>query len=418
MSGLRKSLLQFVFSGAAMHRWNDKLRPVELYEIDKQAHKMLVAWMFFLLNSEGMNEAQRLALGQEIVEGGLFDYFYRLVITDIKPPVFYRIKENSEDFRRLSAWALGEMERVVRPLDEGMWKRLRAWSERACAGAAPTLADDILRAAHSFASSWEFALIRPLNGFDPELPEIEASFVEILEGLRDRVKGVDQLLDRKQPNALRRFADLCGRLRFQIRWSQTPRMPVTSVLGHMFMVACYSYFFSVTQGVCAARRQNNFFAGLLHDLPEALTRDIISPVKKSHEAISSLIRQYEREAMTEKVLAPLSGEGYGMIAQRLSYFLGLEVGSEFQECARLKGKPVRVDGFAALQERYNENRFDPKDGELIKVCDILAAFMEAYAAQRNGSSAAIQEALWRMRSQLRDRILGSIHLGALLEDFD
>ena len=48
MSAIRKSLLQLMFSGSYMRRWNDKLRPVELYEIDKQAHKMIVAWMLTL----------------------------------------------------------------------------------------------------------------------------------------------------------------------------------------------------------------------------------------------------------------------------------------------------------------------------------------------------------------------------------
>ncbi|MGZ7169402.1 MAG: HD domain-containing protein [Halobacteriota archaeon] len=31
---------------------------------------------------------------------------------------------------------------------------------------------------------------------------------------------------------------------------------------------------------CYRRRFHNFFGGLFHDLPEALTRDIISPVKR------------------------------------------------------------------------------------------------------------------------------------------
>ncbi|MEF2230895.1 MAG: phosphohydrolase, partial [Pseudodesulfovibrio sp.] len=90
---IRKSLLELIFSGAFMKRWNDKLRPMELVEVDKQAHKMIVAWLLFLLNSRGMDVARKRALGEAIVEGGLFDYLYRLVITDIKPPVFYRIKE-------------------------------------------------------------------------------------------------------------------------------------------------------------------------------------------------------------------------------------------------------------------------------------------------------------------------------------
>ena len=71
-----------------MRRWNDKLRPVELYEIDKQAHKMIVAWMLTLLNSGGYSASDQLKLQQEVIERGLFDYLYRLVTTDIKPPYF------------------------------------------------------------------------------------------------------------------------------------------------------------------------------------------------------------------------------------------------------------------------------------------------------------------------------------------
>ena len=42
---IRKSLLELIFSGAFMKRWNDKLRPMELVEVDKQGHKMIVAWL-------------------------------------------------------------------------------------------------------------------------------------------------------------------------------------------------------------------------------------------------------------------------------------------------------------------------------------------------------------------------------------
>ena len=46
---IRKGLLQLIFSGAYLLRWNDKLRPTELLEIDKQAHKMLLAKLTFAL---------------------------------------------------------------------------------------------------------------------------------------------------------------------------------------------------------------------------------------------------------------------------------------------------------------------------------------------------------------------------------
>lgn len=37
---IRKALLLKIFSAAYMQRWNDKIRPIELIELDKQAHKM------------------------------------------------------------------------------------------------------------------------------------------------------------------------------------------------------------------------------------------------------------------------------------------------------------------------------------------------------------------------------------------
>ena len=86
MASIRKSLLQFAFAGAFMKRWNDKLRPVELLEIDKQGHKMIVAWTLYMLNSRDLEPERRSELAEAVIEGGIFEYFYRLVITDIKPP--------------------------------------------------------------------------------------------------------------------------------------------------------------------------------------------------------------------------------------------------------------------------------------------------------------------------------------------
>ena len=39
---------------------------------------------------------------RQVIERGLFDYLYRLVTTDIKPPVFYRICENEKDYKELT----------------------------------------------------------------------------------------------------------------------------------------------------------------------------------------------------------------------------------------------------------------------------------------------------------------------------
>ena len=424
MSAIRKSLLQLMFSGSYMRRWNDKLRPVELYEIDKQAHKMIVAWMLTLLNSGGYSAPDQRKLQQEVIERGLFDYLYRLVTTDIKPPVFYRICENEKDYKELTEWVLKELRPVLGAPDEGFWERLSAYHRNRDRTSLP---DRILTAAHLYASGWEYNIIKPFNTFDEENQSIAESFTERLNALTDlcgvneRIQGHAVFSD--SPTALGRLAKLCGQLRFQIRWADTPRVPETSVLGHMFLVAGYAYFFSLSLGACPARRINNFFAGLFHDLPELLTRDIITPVKRSVNQLPSLLRAYELQELERRVFGPLSAGGHDPLAERLRYYLGLVgegVTSEFDETIRdSSGQVRRLGSFDALHADGNEDCLDPKDGALLKVCDNLAAFIEAHTSVRTGiSSPNLHEAIARIRGDFRHRSLGPLSLGTIIADFD
>jgi putative hydrolase of HD superfamily len=89
-----KAFILEIFNAAAMQRWNDKIRPVELKELDKQAHKMTIAYFLgkFEENTEGFNWI-------EVIEGGLFEFLERLVITDLKPQIFNRIKKTRTNIK-------------------------------------------------------------------------------------------------------------------------------------------------------------------------------------------------------------------------------------------------------------------------------------------------------------------------------
>ncbi len=411
---VRKGLLQLIFSGSFMKRWNDKLRPVELVEVDKQGHKMIAAFALFILNSESMSFKSRQRLGEDIILGGIFEYLYRLVITDIKPPVFYRIKSNPDHYRQLTNWVLEQLEPRVHPLGNEFWDRLRAYLQKP---EDETLARRILAGAHIFASSWEFSLIKGINPGDAELKEIEDNFQNLTRDYLD-LKGMDQLVHGSQ-EGLGGFLNLCGRLRFQKRWSQTPRIPETSVLGHMFIVACFAYFFSMSLRACPGRRQNNFFAGMLHDLPEILTRDIISPVKQSVRKIGDLIKEYEKQELEYRVFSMLRDPVYAQLCRRLRYYLGSDGTSEF-DCTIIKDNQSLKVSWEELQGFYNQDDFDPKDGHLLKICDNLAAFIEAYTATRNGiTNEQLQHAQWKIRNLYQKQSFPEgFHIGALLADFD
>ncbi|MGA3360311.1 MAG: hydrolase, partial [Halobacteriota archaeon] len=93
---VEKDLLIELFQAAEMRRWNDKLCPVPLTELDKQGHKMTIAYVLgkFAEQDGGFSWT-------EVIEGGLFEYFERLTLTDIKPQVFERIKASDETFTEL-----------------------------------------------------------------------------------------------------------------------------------------------------------------------------------------------------------------------------------------------------------------------------------------------------------------------------
>ncbi|MFO7727068.1 MAG: HD domain-containing protein [Desulfonatronovibrio sp.] len=414
LPSVRKGLLQLIFSGSFMKRWNDKLRPVELVEVDKQGHKMITAFTLLMLNSEGMSREKKQDLAEEIILGGIFEYLYRLVITDIKPPVFYQIKSNPEHYRQLTKWVLEQLEPKIQPLGAEFWDRFRAFLQKPDDD---SLSRRILNGAHIFASSWEFSLIKGINPGDQEIKEIEENFQVLLKEHED-LKGMQDLIHGSQME-VGGFLNLCGRLRFQKRWSQTPRIPETSVLGHMFIVACFAYFFSLSVRACPRRRQNNFFAGLLHDLPELLTRDIISPVKKSVQDIGDLIKEYENQELEKRVFTLFEKPVYHGLARRLRYFLGTDGATEFDNTIIRDNKVVTVR-WEDLESLYNQDGFDPKDGYLLKVCDNLAAFIEAYTATRNGiTNEQLYHAQWKIRNlYLKQPFLGGVHIGALLADFD
>lgn len=414
MIGLRKSLLQLIFSGSYMLRWNDKLRPTELWEIDKQGHKMILAFVLLQEKYAALPQQEYLALAQEVIEGSIFDYLYRCIVTDLKPPVFYRIKNNAEHYRKLTDYALSRLEPITRSLDEAFWQRLCTWHH----DTAENNARHILTAAHWFTSRWEFNLLKEMNRpFDDEIGAIEHNFTEKM-ALCASMQGMQDIQNEK--HALGKFANLSGQLRFQTRWTQVPRIPATSVLGHMFIVATYAYFLSLTVNACPARAVNNFFCGLLHDLPELLTRDIISPVKHSVKELGEIIRKYEAEELERRIFAPLRQAGKEMLVANMAYYLGMDTGSEFHETIRkADGTAQRIVSFDALHTQFNDNMHSPKDGRLIKDCDMLAAFLEAHSSIRNGvSSPHLQEAMARLRSDICKQSVPLLQLDTLLADFD
>jgi putative hydrolase of HD superfamily len=395
---IRKALLLKLLDAAYMQRWNDKIRTVELIELDKQAHKMIVAYFLARTEEEGGTPVR----WPRLVEAGIFELLQRIVITDLKPQIYYKIKADAGKYRQLNEWVYGELRPLISPLGKAFVRRYQDHfleTEEA-------VERRILDAAHYYATRWEFKIIERADPGGYEIGDIRKD-LDAKIAKYGNLRGMALLVKERR---YRNFIDLCGQLRFQSRWAHLHRIPKTSVLGHSLYVAILSYLFSLEIKACPRRCVNNFLTGLFHDLPEVLTRDIISPVKRSVEGLNDLIKGYEKEMLDKEV--------YGLLPEGWHAEFEMFAEHEFENFATVGGKAVPVTA-AELHEKYNDDAHHPRDGELIKRADNLAAFVEAYAGIRNGSTSQdLQYAKVKIRAQEQNTHYAGLNFGEIYSDFD
>lgn len=371
---IEKSLLLKVFESAGMQRWNDQIRTIELTELDKQAHKMVIAYI--LGKCEGDIRKHKVDW-LEIIENGLFEIFKRITLTDLKPPLVDRIRKDKKRYKELNSWVFTR----ISPLTEQIGGDFNSRFKKYLLEEKETLERRIVSGAHFYVSKWEFDIIKPANPRADLVKEISDSISREQEKYSD-LKCMEIFLKNRK---LVDFADICGLLRFQQRWSHLYRIPKTSVLGHMLIVAIFSFLFSYEAGLARENCINNYFTGLFHDLPEVLTRDIINPVKKSVEGLDELIKDYEIEEMEKKI--------YKLIPEGWHKDLRMFTEDEFSDTGR-------------------------RNGVLVKGADDLAAFIEAYLALKNGiRNEDLVYAKNKLKNKYKSRIIDGINFGKIYDDF-
>lgn len=362
---LNPKLIQSLFIAASIQRWNDYPRMVDLVELDKQAHKFIIAYLFAKIEIDNGSDIDMSAL----IEAGVFEFLRRVVVTDIRPDVFRVMLQKKR--KELNGWVLSQLGDLIDDIDDGeFYKRFEAY-----------LLDEniykkerfILKAASYISTKWEFSIIYQTSQFLNDIDEVKRDVEDEIEDYHELL-GVRKFALGKK---LSSFIDLSGRLRFQKRWAQTPRVPETSVLGHMLIVALFSYFYSIKTKACKKRLENNFFCALFHDLPEALTRDIITPVKYSISGMEDIISEIEIQKIENDIL-PLIPYS---IRDEFSYLLGLYNGIKDEFLNKTYQKNIKV---VDTLNTYNEDKYNAIDGIALKACDRLAAFVEATLSISHG----------------------------------
>ena len=105
---LNKVFVEFLYEAAHIQRWNDHIRPNGFTELDKQAHKMMI---LYVLAKYEEHDHQAKLNWRVLIEGGIFEFLHRIVLTDIKPPVFHELMRVHG--KKLNSWVYEELRQRI-----------------------------------------------------------------------------------------------------------------------------------------------------------------------------------------------------------------------------------------------------------------------------------------------------------------
>ena len=398
---LDKKIILKIFEGFSIQRWNDLVRPFDLVEMDKAAEKMVAAYIIGKYEEAAGNRID----WEWMIYASLFDLLRKIALCDIKSPVQQMIREKYPDeYKNLNDWVLSQYSGLIH--DEELLSRFSAYldmdSDLSRTGF--SLTERVLEAAHKFSSLRELEMIAPVNE-SGRIADIHRDLSGTLSEFSD-LPGVRTLLERGRAF---QFIMKIEQLRFQTRWNQTPRVPKTSVLGHCFFVAVGTLLLLRDSGErpCAKRLFNDFFSALFHDLPESVTRDIISPVKQATDGLPGIVKRIEDDIVRSE-LVPLMESFY---VEEILYFTN----DEFQNrilVEELDGhKSAQTVSWEELRDNYNSDGYSPVDGKLVRLADHLSAFIEADSSIKYGITS-------RQLTGGRDNILKTYLSGTRINGID
>ena len=167
---------------------------------------------------------------------------------------------------------------------------------------------------------------------------------------------------------------------------------------------------------CKGRFYNNYFGGLFHDLPEVLTKDIISPIKRVDKEVDRRIREYEHEKMEEKLLPLLPKPWHREMRYLTGTGFGGEELTEFKNRIIVNGKVRTVQ---TIEDGYNEDIYFPLDGEMLDVCDKISAYLEAILSMKHGiTSESLIQGKDKIFEDYKSRKINGINFEGIFDYFN
>lgn len=326
----------------SMKRWNNYPRIEDVSLLDNVGYTLHIALFLASLEEKNGNKVDREFLMKRII----FNSFKSLIISDINSGTKdYILKNDKNIFLDIENKAVEYILSLEAP--EYIKKDMREILDNS----SKNLELHIINASKRFAWYKECQVNEKVFTDMYELPlkQIQKWFQEDIKHL----KSMEELL--KNDNFMK-YLTYIRRLSHCMRWNQQKRIYPISVMSHLVIITFLSYVIVMIEN----HNWNNYnmldmlLRSLYHDIPEAITWDIITPTKKAVPWFVKLLEKVEIDMMNDYLFCYIT-EDY-------------------------------------KNEVYNFmlHPFDGENGKIVKYADIMSSLIEAKIEVNYGSNGFLE----------------------------
>lgn len=166
---INPKIIESIFSSASIQRWNDYPRMMELVELDKQAHKFIIAYFIAKLEKD-VNYTH-------LIEAGIFEFLRRVVVTDIRPDVYHKALQQKG--AELNKWVLSKLSDSLKDIDNGNF--LKKFEDYLNDNTMYEKERFILKAASYLSTRWEFNIVYQTSSFLHDIDNVKKAVEEEIE---------------------------------------------------------------------------------------------------------------------------------------------------------------------------------------------------------------------------------------------
>jgi putative hydrolase of HD superfamily len=275
-------LLHLIFNGLTIERRNNYPRQESIVEIEHLAlvlHYLTILY-YFLPNSN----VNLLKLYRYIFWKSFFTFIYSDINSFVKEQIKqrqYSIYQQLEDLVYQFLASINLPDSLVLDVKE-IYKQLLTDDE-----------EKLLKLAKLLTVKKEIEVNSKIY------PSV---YKDAVKNITQKLNNIDIFLRPEEIEKINFYMDQVKRLKFSYRWNRLKKYYHISVLAHLFIVFSIAYFIGRLKNFSDKDMLELLSRALFHDIPEALTGDIVSPTKKAVPGLEDLIGDIEKDLVNNTLL--------------------------------------------------------------------------------------------------------------------